>query len=90
MAPFAYMSPEQLIVGRNLTPATDQYSLGAVAYEMIAGVRPFAGDTPGQFAVAQATQPLPSLRNRSPGCPADLARLITGCWRRTGKTGGRS
>jgi serine/threonine protein kinase len=72
----AYMSPEQLAVGKDLTPATDQYSLGVVAYEMIAGVRPFSADTPGQFAVMQATQPLPSLRVKAPHCPPELATLI--------------
>ena len=72
----AYMSPEQLAVGKDLTPATDQYSLGVVAYEMIAGVRPFAADTPGQFAIMQATQPLPSLRAKAPHCPPELAALI--------------
>ena len=72
----AYMSPEQLRIGWQLTAATDQYSLGVVAYEMIAGGRPFTADTPVQFAVIQATRPLPPLRTRAPGCPADLARLI--------------
>ena len=84
----AYMSPEQLAVGKDLTPATDQYSLGVVAYEMIAGVRPFAADAPGQFAVMQATQPLPSLRAKAPHCPPELAALFTACSRPARKTAG--
>jgi serine/threonine-protein kinase len=41
-----YMSPEQA-QGRNrdVTPATDQFALAAMSYEMLAGVSPFSGET---------------------------------------------
>jgi serine/threonine protein kinase len=37
----AYASPEQRAPGRALSPASDVYQLGLVAYELLAGERPF-------------------------------------------------
>jgi uncharacterized protein YjdB len=70
----AYMSPEQCS-GGEISGASDQYSLGAVAYEMITGVPPFTGST---YSVIQAhveRQPSP-LREHSADCPAELESAI--------------
>jgi serine/threonine protein kinase len=40
----AYMAPEQ-ITGGSVTAETDIFSVGAVLYELLAGRRPFVGDT---------------------------------------------
>jgi serine/threonine-protein kinase len=56
-----YLSPEQA-TGRPATPASDIYALGVVAYECLAGRRPFTGDHPIAVALAhllQAPPPLP-------------------------------
>ncbi len=46
----AYMSPEQ-VEGKELTPASDVYSLGLVLYQMVTGTRAFEGHTPLSMAV---------------------------------------
>ncbi len=44
-----YLAPEQ-VLGHPATPVSDVYALGLVAYECLAGRRPFEGESP--FAVA--------------------------------------
>ncbi|UCH48420.1 MAG: protein kinase [Betaproteobacteria bacterium] len=38
-----YMAPEQFLGGK-VTPATDVYSIGVIAYEILVGRRPFSGN----------------------------------------------
>ncbi len=45
-----YFAPERTL-GGNAAPASDVYSLGVIAYEMMAGEHPFTGD--GAVAVAR-------------------------------------
>ena len=52
-----YMSPEQLF-GEELTPASDIYSLGLVAFEMLLGRSPIEGSTHRQV-MEQQLSPLP-------------------------------
>lgn len=55
-----YISPEQA-QGKHATPRSDIYSLGVVAYEGLAGHRPFTGATPADIAAAQVNDPVPPL-----------------------------
>ena len=70
----AYMSPEQCQSAR-VTGSSDQYSLGAVLYQMLTGQRPFAGDTMTVMQAHVFKQPTPILDLR-PDCPEDLAKSV--------------
>lgn len=47
-----YMAPEQLTAS-TVSAASDTFSLGVIAYEMVTGRRPFNPDTPVQLAAAR-------------------------------------
>ena len=66
-----YLSPEQAS-GRPVTPASDVYSLGAVAYECLAGLRPFPGDNPLAVATAHVRETPPPLPPEIPEPVRDL------------------
>jgi serine/threonine protein kinase len=60
-----YMSPEQC-EGDVMTDATDIYSLGVVAYEMLTGRVPFSAATPAAVLIAQIQNKLPPPRQINP------------------------
>jgi tRNA A-37 threonylcarbamoyl transferase component Bud32 len=66
-----YLSPEQAD-GRRATPASDIYALGIVAWELLAGRRPFESDSPTAEAVAHIRTPVPSIHDAEPELPRAL------------------
>ncbi|PPH53234.1 protein kinase [Rathayibacter sp. AY1E2] len=60
MGTVQYLSPEQAS-GQPASPATDIYSLGIVAYECLAGRRPFTGESQVAIAMAQINDTPPEL-----------------------------
>lgn len=72
----AYMAPEQAL-GVELTPATDLYSLGIVAWEMFTGTVPFESTgTPVAVLYRQVHEPVPPVRDVDPEIDERLARWL--------------
>jgi serine/threonine protein kinase len=61
-----YMAPEQLVPA-HVGPASDQYSLACVAYEVLTGHHPFGADTGDVITVllAHRTDPIPPTGSRA-------------------------
>ncbi|HEY8410185.1 MAG TPA: serine/threonine-protein kinase, partial [Pyrinomonadaceae bacterium] len=71
-----YMSPEQAR-GQNVDARSDIFNLGAVIYEMVAGQKPFRGETPSDtFAAILTNEPEP-LSRIAPNTPTELVRVVT-------------
>ena len=70
-----YISPEQ-IVGRPVDARSDIFALGAVLYEMLTGVPPFAGTAIDEilYQVINEKPEAPSVRNRS--LPAAFDEIV--------------
>jgi serine/threonine-protein kinase len=64
----AYLSPEQA-AGKPVTPASDIYALGVVAYECLAGRRPFDDASPVAVAMAH-------MNTAPPALPKDVQPLV--------------
>jgi serine/threonine protein kinase/WD40 repeat protein len=76
----SYMAPEQA-AGRNrdLGPACDVYSLGALLYDLLAGRPPFLTSTTEEtLRQVLVEEPLP-LRRLQPACPRDLEAVCHRC-----------
>lgn len=70
-----YMSPEQF-AGQGVGPASDQYSLGVVGYEMLAGRVPFLARSLQEVMRAHLVDPPAPIRSHRPDCPPALERAI--------------
>ena len=57
-----YMSPEQAMGSRDVTPESDIYSLACVVYEMLAGQPPFTGPTAMALLARHSLDNVPSLK----------------------------
>ncbi|MEK9507142.1 protein kinase [Gemmatimonadota bacterium Y43] len=70
----AYMSPEQCTTGK-VSGASDQYSLGVVAYMLLCGEPPFDGSTI-QVIQAHVNEAPQDIRERRADCPDALADVV--------------
>jgi serine/threonine-protein kinase len=73
------MAPEQAAAEQDLDHRADIYAVGVLAYELLAGARPFEGKTVQKLLMAQAVEtPIP-IRERQPSVPPGLATIIMRC-----------
>jgi serine/threonine protein kinase len=70
-----YLSPEQAEC-KPLDGRTDIYSLGIILYEMLAGKRPYQGDSPIETILAHLTVPVPLLPVEHSSYQVLLNRMI--------------
>jgi serine/threonine-protein kinase len=71
----AYMSPEQAAADPLTDHRSDLYSLGIVAYEMLAGFSPFAGRPMNAIFAAHASEVPEPIERRRNGVPPRLAAV---------------
>ncbi|HEY0026196.1 MAG TPA: protein kinase [Longimicrobium sp.] len=76
-APFspAYASPEQMRGEDRITPASDVFSLGAVGYHLLTGLRPFTATDAGRMAM-EAAESVRMLPERAPHLPRPLVETL--------------
>jgi serine/threonine protein kinase/Tfp pilus assembly protein PilF len=72
----AYVSPEQAAGETQLDGRSDQYSLGCVLYEMLAGQRPFSGATAQAILSKRFTEVPKPIRQLRRGVPENVERAL--------------
>ena len=70
-----YMAPEQ-VIGEEVNPQADIYSLGIILYQMVTGTTPFQGETPMQIAAQHLQLPPPAPQTLRPDLPDEAAQVI--------------
>ncbi len=76
-----YMSPEQLKSSKNVDERADQWALGVILYELIAGVVPFQADTMAELGALVLSGATPWLADVAPDAPPDLCGIVATCMR---------
>jgi serine/threonine protein kinase len=70
-----YLSPEQAR-GERATPASDRYGLAVVAWELLAGRRPFEAASSAAEATAHVREPVPDIGELDPSLPAATSAVF--------------
>ena len=74
----SYMSPEQAL-GSTVDHRSDLWAFGIIAFEMLAGRRPFKGAHPAAILHAIMYEPVPDLKSACPDAPDALRRIVAQC-----------
>jgi predicted Ser/Thr protein kinase len=70
-----YIAPEQAS-GRRVDERSDQYSLGVLLYELLAGEVPYPADSFMATAMRHMRDPVPSVRERRPDVPVEVDAIV--------------
>jgi serine/threonine-protein kinase len=72
-----YMAPEQAL-GQPVDARADLYALGAIMFEMMAGVRPYEHESKVTLLGMHVTAPIPKMNDRAPGAnvPAEVEAIV--------------
>lgn len=73
---FDYIAPEQIQSSAEVDAAADQYALGVMTYQMLAGKLPFERPNTGALLLAHLTAPPPDIRELAPETPRHVAYAI--------------
>ncbi|MGF0117068.1 protein kinase domain-containing protein [Promicromonospora sp. Marseille-Q5078] len=71
----AYLAPEVITSGR-CDARTDVYAVGVLAYELVTGTLPYAGETPIQVAFHHVHEDHPAPSDRADWLPAGVDALV--------------
>ena len=71
----SYMSPEQL-AGKHVDGRSDLFSLGVMMFELLAGKRPFSGDSMATLMFNIAQNPHQKLKDFRPDLPDSVGAII--------------
>lgn len=74
-----YMSPEQLLASRDVSPSGDVWALGVVLYRALAGVLPFDGDTLAEVCARVIQEPHVPLDQLRSDVPPWLSAIVDHC-----------
>ncbi len=77
-----YVAPEQLDGSKGRAePASDVFSLGVVLFELVAGRRPFDGETADETRYLIRNEEPPSIKSLRRSVPRDLSTLSPSAWK---------
>jgi serine/threonine-protein kinase len=69
---WSYLAPEQ-VLGKPVTPRSDVYAVGLIAFECLTGRRPFDRGSPAATAMARLNDPPPTL---AAGVPPEVCAVL--------------
>jgi eukaryotic-like serine/threonine-protein kinase len=72
----AYMSPEQALGDRTVDGRSDQYALGCLMFELVAGRPPYTGTTAQAVVSKHLTESVPALSTIRPEVPVGVSAAV--------------